>query len=225
MKRPNLFALCGATLAVLLAPSAALAAGTAVSVRIEGGRSTLLAAKVVHTHSGSITRGGAPKGSCPASNAAGALDAATHGRWQGETFSGTPGIFVTSIFGVKPTRNFYWTVFVDNRTAQTGICGLKLHKDDQLLFAVTDGRQFPIVLSGPAHASLGRPFELKAYYYRATQKRPLGVPTLLKGVHVGGAITNKHGTVTLTAQHAGQLRYTATETGYIRSAPVTVRVS
>ena len=179
-----------------------------MSVRIEGRTSTLLAPTVVHTHSGSITKGGAAKGSCPASTAAGALDAATRGRWQGKIFSGTPGIFVASIFGVKPAGNFYWTVFVDNRTAQAGVCGLKLHKGEQLLFAVTDGSQFPIVLSGPARAGVGRPFELKAIYYKPTPKRPAGVATPLAGAHVGGAITNRHGTVTLTAHHAGRLKYT-----------------
>jgi hypothetical protein len=219
-------AVAGASTALVLAPaSAALAAGTSVSVRVEGRTSTMLAPKVVHTHSGSVTKGGAAKGSCPASTAAGALDAATHGHWQGKLFSGTPGIFVTSIFAVKPTGNYYWTVFVDYRTAQHGICSLKLHKGEQLLFAVTDGSQFPIVLSGPARATVGRPFEVKAFYYKPTPKRPLGVPTPVAGAHVGGAITNKHGTVTLTAQHAGRLKYTATETGYVRSAPVTVRVS
>ncbi len=219
-------AIVGASTALVLAPaSAAPAAGTAVSVRIEGRTSTLLAPTLVHTHAGSITKGGAAKGSCPASTAAGALDAATRGRWQGKIFSGTPGIFVASIFGVKPAGNFYWTVFVDNRTAQAGVCGLKLRKGEQLLFAVTDGSQFPIVLSGPARAGVGRPFELKAIYYKPTPKRPAGVPTPLAGAHVDGAITNKHGTVTLTAHHAGRLKYAATETGYVRSVPVTVRVS
>ncbi len=214
--------------ALLLVPADALAGGatgTTVTVRVEGAKRTLLAPRVVHTHAGSITKGGAPAGSCPASSAAGALDRATHGDWQGKVFSGTPGIFVTSIFGEKPTGNYYWTIFTDGRTAQQGICALRLHRGEQLLFAVTNGSRFPIVLSGPARVSTGRPFTLTAVYYRPTTKHRMGIRTPLAGASVGGGTTNRHGLVTLTAQHSGRLTFTASRKGYIRSAPVTVAAS
>lgn len=64
-------ALLGATLALVLTPAAA-AAATTVTVRVEGASRTLLApTKVSVPSSGSITKGGAPAGSCPAHSAAG----------------------------------------------------------------------------------------------------------------------------------------------------------
>ncbi len=79
-------ALAGVSLALVAgAPAAALAAGTTVSVRVEGLTRTLLATKVVHTHSGSITKGGTPSRRLSATTAAGALDVATRHRWSGTT--------------------------------------------------------------------------------------------------------------------------------------------
>ena len=46
----------------LIFAGAAVAAGTSVSVRVEGLTRTLLPTTVVHTHSGSITKGGTPAG-------------------------------------------------------------------------------------------------------------------------------------------------------------------
>ena len=84
MKNSRSIALGGLTIALALTPTAALAAGpTTVSVRIEGTSRTLLAATNVRTHSGSITKGGAPAGACPATTAAGALDDAAHHKWTG----------------------------------------------------------------------------------------------------------------------------------------------
>lgn len=224
-KRRNIL-LGGAITALLIVPAGALAAGTTVTVRVEGAKRTLLAPKVVHTHAGSITKGGARKGLCSATTAAGALDAATHGHWQGKVYASTvpPAIFVTSIFGEKPTGNYFWTIFTDGRTAQQGICALKLHRGEQLLFAVTNGNEVPIVLSGPARVSPGRPFLLTAVYYRPTARDKMGIRTPLAGVSVGGGRTNRHGQVTLIAQHAGRSNFTASRKGYIRSAPLTVAV-
>jgi len=222
-KRP-LLALCGASLTLSLTLAAnAFAAGNQVSVRIEGRSHTLLDTTVVHTHAGSITKGGAPAGNCPATSAAGALDVATHGRWGGKYYSSTmpAGIFITSIFGARPpTVNDYWTVFVDNRTAASGICALKLHRNEQLLFAVTNGSQFPIVLNAPKRAKASRPFKVKAFYY--TRK---GVAKPLARVRIDGAVTNRSGIATITDKRAGKLTLTASRTGYIRSAPATVSVS
>ncbi len=224
MHNRSLFALCGATVVLCLALAAnAFAAGTQVSVRVEGKSHTLLATTVVHTHAGSITQGGAPAGACPATTAAGAFDAATHGHWTGKYYASThpAGIFITSIFGIRPpTVNDYWTVFVDNRTAPSGICALGLHRNEQLLFAVTNGSQFPIVLTAPKQAKTKRPFKVKAFYYNAKN-----VAKPLAGVRLDGAVTNRSGIATITDKRAGKLTLTASRTGYIRSAPVTVTLS
>jgi hypothetical protein len=225
----RILALGSATLALVLIPTAAaMAAGTTVTVRVEGLKHTLLAPKRVHTHSGSITKGGAPKGSCPSTTAAGALDVATHHRWAGSYESGL-GINVSSIFGerhVYSTHGYYWGIWVDNQFAQFGICDLKLHRGEQLLFAPAPGtgNVVPAGLSGPSRVTAGKKFELKAVYYTAKGKaRPLAKAR----VKAGGlsAVSNKRGVVTFKATHSGKLKFTATEKGYIRSAPVTVKVS
>jgi len=224
----RILALSGATLALLLiSAAAAVAAGTTVSVRVEGLNRTLLPTTTVHTHTGTITRGGTPGSTCPSTNAAGALNVATHGRWGGSYTSGE-GLSVTQILGETHTFTSpnYWSFWVNNRYATSGICGLKLHAGEQLLFAAVSqkGNPFPIVLSGPSHATAGHPFELKVSYYNAK-----GKATALAGARVRGAglnaVSNKQGVVSVAAQHTGRLKYTATESGYIRSAPVSVRVS
>ncbi|MGB9185598.1 MAG: hypothetical protein WCB67_16195 [Solirubrobacteraceae bacterium] len=207
------------------APTAALAAGTTVSVRVEGLTKTLLATKVVQTHSGAIRTGGTPAGACPATTAAGALDVATAHRWSG-TY-GTYGLSVTQIFGETHTftSKDYWSIWVDNKFATAGICSLKLHRGEHLLFAAVPikGTEFPIVISGPKHAAAGRSFTLKVSYINA---KGAVKPVAGARVHGSGAsgVTNAAGTVSVTATHKGMLAYTAAKTGFIRSAAVTVRV-
>jgi hypothetical protein len=220
------FALAGVSLALVAgAPTAALAAGTSVSVRVEGLTRTLLPTKVVHTHAGSITKGGTPAGSCSATTAAGALDVATGHRWSG-TY-GTFGLSVTQIFGETHTFSSqdYWSIWVDNKFAPAGICALKLHAGEQLLFAAVPikGTEHPLVITGPKQATAGHRVQLKVTYFNAKGvARPLAGAT----VHGGGgsALTGANGAVSVTAPKAGKPTYTAAKAGYIRSAAVTVRV-
>jgi hypothetical protein len=216
-------ALGGATLAlVLLSTSAALAAGTTVSVRVEGLKRTLLESATVHTHSGWIRKGGTPTGVCAATTAAGALDLATKHDWNGSYSSGQ-GLSVTSIFGEKHAFSSpnYWSIWVNNRYAPSGVCGLKLTKGEHLLFAATSstGNALPLGLSGPATATKGHAFRLKVVSYNGK-----GSSGPLAGVHLGGGVSNSAGIVTVTESHTGTYRFTASQAGYIRSARVSVRV-
>lgn len=224
----RILALGGATFALLLiSAAAAVAAGTTVSVRVEGLNRTLLPTTIVHTHAGTITKDGTPGSTCPATSAAGALNVATHGRWGG-SYSMTEGLSVTQIFGETHTflhSKYYWSFWVNNTYASSGVCGQKLHAGEQLLFAAISqkGNPFPIVLSGPSQATAGQPFDLKVSYFNARSKA-----TPLAGAHIRGAglnaVSNRQGIVSVTAQHTGRLKYTATKPGYIRSAPVSLRV-
>jgi hypothetical protein len=91
----------------------------------------------VHGEKGSITKGGTPKGKCPGDTAAGALDAATHGKWTGKYFSSVGGIFVTSILGVKPAgSSSFWELVVNGKPSNKGICSVKLHAGEKLLFKI-----------------------------------------------------------------------------------------
>ena len=122
----------------LAASSAALAAssGPAVSVQIKSLTKTLLKPTSEHGETGWITKGGTPTGKCPGASAAGALDAATHGKWAGKYYASVGGIFVTSILGVKPTGSDYWSIYVNGKSASLGICAIKLHSGEKLLFKV-----------------------------------------------------------------------------------------
>src|SRR5437764_1526223 len=125
----KLIALVGASGAVVLAcSSGALAAsGANVTVRIEGAKHTLLAPTTVHTHAGWITKDGTKKGACPDTDAAGALEVATHGHWGGVQ-APSFGLELTTIFGEKHTFNspMFWELFINDKVAQAGICSLKL---------------------------------------------------------------------------------------------------
>jgi Domain of unknown function (DUF4430) len=120
------------------ASGVALAAGSgpAVTVQIDSLNKTLLKPTAEHGEKGWITKGGTPHGKCSGSSAAGALDAATHGKWTGKYYSSVPGIFMTSILGVKPTGSDYWSVFVNGKSASVGICAIKLHSGEKLLFKI-----------------------------------------------------------------------------------------
>jgi Domain of unknown function (DUF4430) len=114
----------------------AASVGPSVTVQIKTMNKTLLAPKKVHGGKGWITKGKTPTGKCPASSAAGALNAATHGRWTGTYFKSVGGIFITSILGVKPAKKDFWSVFVNGKSSSKGICDIKLRAGQRLLFKI-----------------------------------------------------------------------------------------
>jgi hypothetical protein len=227
MHRNNILAACGATVAsVLLWTGVAAAAGPAVTVRVEGLKRTLLAPTVVHLHGGSITKGGAPAGACPARSAAGALDAAARHHWIGTWSTSFNDYAVTSI--LREAHSFasklYWSVWVGNEYATTGVCEIKLHPGEKLLFAVEGSKtKDPIAIEAPRSATVGQPFTVTVVSFNeAGKSKPLAGAT----VSAAGASshTNGQGTVELTPSHAGTLTLHAGHAGYIRAAVVRVGV-
>lgn len=233
MKRRILLA---ALVAMLAIPAAALAAGgTTVTVRVEGLKRTLLPPKMIHTHSGWITKYGAPRGACSARSVQGALDVATHHRWRGSWSTAFQDYEITSILGethpFSPPK-YYWEIFTDNVSAFAGACDrkLKLHRGEQLLFAAVPqtGVAYVTALRAPRTASAGHRFTVKVVWFKGRQAKPLaGARVTGAGVH---ATTNRRGVATLTASHSGALVLHAEHkwsaaTAYVRAAPVTVRVS
>ena len=138
MHRKTLIALLGAIVMAVAASGVALAAGSgpAVTVQIKSLNKTLLKPTAEHGEKGWITKGGTPHGKCPGASAAGALDAATHGKWAGKYYSSVGGIFVTSIDGVKPTGSDYWELYVNGKSSSLGVCDIKLHSGEKLLFKI-----------------------------------------------------------------------------------------
>jgi hypothetical protein len=229
LKHTQFAALGGAVAALALVLTApALGAGSSITVRVEGLKRTLLPATVAHAESGSVTKAGAPKGSCPGSTAIGYLDSATHHKWAGRDSSGL-GLEITSVLGEThnfSTKGFYWGLWLNNKFASVGLCDLKLKPGDQLLLAPApgSGTVSPIIVSAPKSAKAGTPFTVKATYFK-TLKHGTKL-TALQGAKVtgGAAVTGKNGTVSVTAAKAGKLTVVATEKGFVR-AEATVTVS
>jgi hypothetical protein len=226
LKHRQFAALGGVAAALVLATTApALGAGSGVTVRVEGLKHTLLPATVAHAESGSITKGGTPKGSCPGSSGAGYFDSATHHKWKG-TYSSGLGVEITSVLGEThkfSAKGFYWGIWVNNRFASAGLCDLKLKPGDQLLLAPApgSGTTYPIVLRAPAKATAGRSFPVTTSYFKSSK----GKAKSLAGVKVtdGGAVTNHGGHATVTVAKPGKVTLVATLKGYIRAeATVTV---
>jgi hypothetical protein len=216
--------LAGAACAlVMMLSSSALAAGTTVSVRVEGAKHTLLAAKSVRTHSGAIKRYG---GSCPATRAIGALNIATKHRWGG-SFSPSLGYEITSILGERHrfSSPSFWEFFINNKPANFGVCGQRLRKGDRLLFAPApdSGTVFLSGLRGPRKAITNHSFRIRAVAYDNS-----GAASSLAGAKLTGAhqsvTTNSGGFVTVEVNNSGRYRFTVSKRGYIRSE-LTVRVS
>ncbi len=231
MKHKTRIALSGAVIAIaaLAAPTGlALAAGsTTVTVRVEGLNRTLLAPTAVHVRSGSVTKYGVKQGKCPDTSAQGALDAATHDRWAGKWYSSYSEYLITSVLGESygSSSKDYWSLWVNNKFAQVGACDVQLHNGDQVLFAVEGAKTAdPLGLTGPASAKAGRPFTVKVVAYSSAGKsKPLAGATVTgNGVSVK---TGSGGTATITSAKAGTLVLNATDSGYIRAAPLRVRVS
>jgi hypothetical protein len=137
----------GATLALGTAQVAAAAnaqsaavAGPKVSITIQGKTRTLLATETVQGRSGWITRGGAQSGKCAADSAQGALNIATHGKWQGKWYSSYREYFITGILGdTETSKKYYWGLYVNGKLASKGACQIKLTSGAKLLFKVTKG--------------------------------------------------------------------------------------
>jgi hypothetical protein len=230
MYRNKLVALCGAIAMLGLAATPALAAGgPRVTVRVEGVAKTLELPTQVTPGAGSLTRYGAPKGSCSRRSGAGALDLATHHKWKGTWDKSFSDYEITSILGEKHsfTSKYYWEVFVNNVSASTGACGIKLHSGESLLFAavpIAGAAEYPLGLSATHSVVGGKSFTVKVVSFNAAGKaKPLaGAVVTGRGVH---AVTNSKGVATIAAQKHGTIVLHAKKKGYVRAAPVAVVVA
>jgi hypothetical protein len=229
MHRKFILPVVGAIAAAVVVSStgAAAATGPGVSVRVEGVRRTLLEPTVVHVHTGSLTRFGAPSGACSTNSAAGALDRATRHRWIGTWSDSFHDYEITSILGERHsfTSKYFWEIFVDNVPASFGACGVKLHRGEKLVFAAVPVKatEYPIVLSTTAHPSTGQPFLVQVFYLKHGKRKPIA------GARIRGAgsvaTSNRNGIATITPAGAGTLVLHASAKGFVRSAPLTLSVT
>jgi hypothetical protein len=194
---------------------------------VEAVKKTLLQTKLVKVpKSGSITKGGAPAGACPKASGAGALDVATKHNWDGKYSSSLKDIFITKILGdTESGTTTFWSIYVNNVAASTGACEIKLHKGDQLLFAVvpSSGTTYPLGLKAAATVKLGQALKVTVLAYDAKGKtKPLAGATVKAGKL--SSTTNSKGVARLKPTKAGKLSIVGSKTGYVRTAALTVRV-
>jgi hypothetical protein len=228
---------CAAPVALALACAApAFAHVPSVSVRVEGTHRTIVGQRTVTPPAhGWVTKGGAPRGSCPADSAAGALGVATRGHWTGSYDQGL-GVEVTSILGTRAVyaKGSYWSLYVDDHLASTGVCDVRPASGQSLLLAQVPAKgatPLPLVLTAPRHAVAGRPFTVRTYVYPGKGKRTRAVRhahfTITEPAQVGRVTlnpTDAGGRTAIVAAHPGRLRIAATAHGDIRSASETVVV-
>ena len=105
---------------------------TQVSVRVVGAApafTPLVPLTLVTTTTAPVVKDG---GNCSGTSAAGALDIATKGNWEGHWNSGFSDYEVISIEGqaypFEPgsSKNYYWSLWLDGKETSTGICGTQL---------------------------------------------------------------------------------------------------
>lgn len=209
----------GAALVCLGAVGAGAASAATVTVRVEGRNTTLLAAKTVHTGTGSITRGGASAGACPATSAQGALAEATRGNWRGSWYSSYNEYYLTGILGLNETgKRWYWGLYVNNRLASTGACDVTLKSGDRVLFAVVPSRgrtPAPLALVTPP-ARVGFPYTVRVLAYNARGKAH---PVAGARVRVAGHTLRSGAngwTRAVRFPAAGRETFTATKPGAVR---------
>ena len=164
--------------------SAASGAPSTVGVRVLGAGPAfpaLLPLTEVTTTTAAIEKAG---GSCAGTSAAGALELATGGNWEGNWNSGFGDYEVISIegqaypFDSESNKNYFWSLWLNGRETATGICGTALETGDQVLFFPSCfGSECPappdvVVLEGPAAAEVGAPVAITVLSYPGSGGEP-----------------------------------------------------
>jgi hypothetical protein len=140
--------LCGVVLLALAVPASPAAAETPpapaapaeVTVRVLGAAPTfptLLGLTAVTTTTNPVVKDG---GACSGTSAAGALELATKGNWEGHWNSSFGDYELISIDGqgypFEPgsSKNYFWDFWLNGEESTKGICGAQVHPGNQLLF-------------------------------------------------------------------------------------------
>ncbi len=207
--------------ASLLAPVAHAGSPAKVTVRAEAPGRTLVDATLTTTRTAVVKDRNAAH-SCTGTSAAGALEQATGGNWDGSWFDGL-GYAVDAIDGVRAPADFsaYWTLWVNGRSSMTGLCDTELKAgDDVLEFLCTSTPDFSSCTNLPLDLEVIRPRGGK-FDVKVTLLKGDGTSTPVKGAIVQGGEqpvrTAADGSATVKLVD-GQSTLRATHTGDVPSA-------
>jgi hypothetical protein len=204
--------------------------GVQASVRVEGLAKTLLPETTVSVKAKTIDKDGKPADVCEGASGAVALEDVTHGHWTAGGFFSGLGYSVEGIEGESYplTSSYYWTIWVDNRPATTGICAAVHVKEKLLLFpqcsqesaaACPQGMFAPAVLVVKASAKKVHVGKAVAFSVSALSNLK-GEPSPGAGVKLTGgghsATTNASGKAKLTFAKAGKYKVVATAPNSVR---------
>lgn len=217
-----------ASLLALILPAAAVAAPTAVDVRIEGKSSTLFFDSVT-TDGKSITTASGGTHPCDGSTASPPVgpgptpnsaldDAAIEGgfTWDGPWFGFD--FFASRVAGESETPpNEFWGVFVNGAMLKVGGCQHILSPGDEVLWAYDAfSKTGALKLAGPETTQTERPVQLRV------TDTATGAP--IAGASVGSATTAADGTASLAFDKPGVYRVKAEKAGLVRSRELRVCV-
>lgn len=224
------FTLLLAVLALAGAPAAL--AGAPVTVRVEGLNQTLLPPTQVTTDATApVVKDGNKEHSCSGLTAAGALERATAGSWGGEWFESFHGYSVETILGethaFEPAAaaNYFWSFWLDNKAASTGICEGELQAGQSILFfpecfsetGACPAPPNPLAISAPAVAQRGAPVTVTVTSY--DNAGGAASPAVGAAVTGGGAgaTTDSSGRATLAIPQTGSIQLQVTAPGSVRT--------
>jgi hypothetical protein len=214
------------TLALTAADTrAAATSAKAITVRVEGTTKTLVPTTAVQLGSTTVVKDGKPADSCAGQSAAGALELATHGDWNGTWSASYHAYFLTSIEGLtfSSTGAEFWAFWVNDAPAASGICGYRPKPGDSLLFFPDCfGKKCPksagvLGVKAPAVATVGRRYAVSVTAYSDAK----GAPSKATGatVSAGGASakTAANGMAALSFTHAGRFVLRVTKPNAVRT--------
>ena len=216
----------------------AVAAPSNVTVRVEGVADTLVGEGAFTTTTTPVNKRG--QGDCSGTSAAGALERATNGDWDG-TYDPAFAFSVDRIFSENYTfgnpNGDYWAFWVNGRAATAGVCSVELQEGDSVLFfvdrcfdaqppdyACKNAPVRPLELTAPRSAQTGTPVVVSVATLDGN-----GGSSATDGARITGpgldATTGPDGKATVTFSQPGQVALKATKPGSVRSATETVGVA
>ncbi|HTZ85175.1 MAG TPA: hypothetical protein VMB05_00775, partial [Solirubrobacteraceae bacterium] len=220
----------GCVLFVLaLAGTGTAIAGPTVTVRVEGVSQTLLAPTEVTTDSTSVVKDGDQEHSCSGTSAAGALERATGGAWNGEwsesfKYSVETILGETHAFEPGAPANYFWAYWLNNKSSSVGICEGELSAGDSILFfpecfgaACPPVAPNPLGMSAPSVAERAAPVTVMVTSYANVSGE--ASPAVGATVTGGGAsaVTDANGRATLSIQQTGNIQLQANAPDSVRT--------